>query len=407
MARAGVGLRRRSCHWLSSPALPGPARPTSSRTARGSSTTRTCRRIPDTASSVATRSPTGASRRRPRAAGRCRAGLAPSPTSSAPPPSATGWTRGWSRPIVQTESAGNPTAVSPKGARGLMQLMPERAAELGVRDSFDPTQNVDGGVRHMRDLLQRFRGDVTLALAAYNAGEAAVRNHGGVPPYAETREYVRRVRALYSGAGQVDVRRRSPSSRRPSASTARSPRTARSPSRTCPRAPARPLPALLALPPATALRRSAAMSSPSLGLLDHRRDPARPPAPRSVLPARLTSFASPATASRLRSRQILGALASRHGSGTTWWREAARHDLDLPDFSPSPTIQPRDGERPARAGHEGPIPAPTRPARSGFSRRSTSSSARARSGSPRARQARTSPSLATDASGLWRAMSSK
>jgi soluble lytic murein transglycosylase len=102
--------------------------------------------------------------------------------------------------IVQTESAGNPTAVSPKGARGLMQLMPERAAELGVRDSFDPVQNVDGGVRHMRDLLQRFGGDVTLALAAYNAGEAAVRTHGGVPPYAETREYVRRVRALYSGS---------------------------------------------------------------------------------------------------------------------------------------------------------------------------------------------------------------
>jgi soluble lytic murein transglycosylase-like protein len=84
-----------------------------------------------------------------------------------------------------------------------MQLMPERAAELGVRDSFDPTQNVDGGVRHMRDLLQRFGGDVTLALAAYNAGEGAVRAHGGVPPYAETREYVKRVRALYSGAGQI------------------------------------------------------------------------------------------------------------------------------------------------------------------------------------------------------------
>ena len=105
--------------------------------------------------------------------------------------------------IVQTESAGNPGAVSPKGARGLMQLMPERAAELGVRDSFDPVQNVDGGVRHMRDLLQRFGGDVTLALAAYNAGEAAVRNYGGVPPYAETQEYVRRVRALYSGAGSL------------------------------------------------------------------------------------------------------------------------------------------------------------------------------------------------------------
>src|SRR5262245_17116985 len=99
--------------------------------------------------------------------------------------------------MVQTESAGNPTAVSPKGARGLMQLMPERAALLGVRNSFDPSQNVDGGVRHMRDLLQRFGGDVTLALAAYNAGEAAVRAYGGVPPFPETREYVRRIRAMY------------------------------------------------------------------------------------------------------------------------------------------------------------------------------------------------------------------
>jgi Transglycosylase SLT domain/Domain of unknown function (DUF4124) len=103
--------------------------------------------------------------------------------------------------IVQTESAGNPTAVSPKGARGLMQLMPERAALLGVRNSFDPSQNMDGGVRHVRDLLQGFGGDVTLALAAYNAGEAAVRSYGGVPPFAETREYVRRVRALYDAAG--------------------------------------------------------------------------------------------------------------------------------------------------------------------------------------------------------------
>jgi soluble lytic murein transglycosylase-like protein len=84
-----------------------------------------------------------------------------------------------------------------------MQLMPERAVELGVRDSFDPQQNVDGGVRHMRDLLQRFGGDVTLALAAYNAGEAAVRSYGGVPPFTETREYVRRVRTLYNGGGSL------------------------------------------------------------------------------------------------------------------------------------------------------------------------------------------------------------
>src|SRR5262249_6709682 len=93
-----------------------------------------------------------------------------------------------------------------KGARGLMQLMPERAALLGVRNSFDPSQNVDGGVRHMRDLLQSFGGDVTLALAAYNAGEAAVRSYGGVPPYPETREYVRRVRARYDGGGSWSPR---------------------------------------------------------------------------------------------------------------------------------------------------------------------------------------------------------
>jgi len=101
--------------------------------------------------------------------------------------------------VITVESRGNPRAVSPKGARGLMQLMPERAAELGVRDSFDPAQNVDGGVRHLRDLLQRFAGDVTLALAAYNAGEEAVRAYRGIPPYRETQDYVRRVRGLYDG----------------------------------------------------------------------------------------------------------------------------------------------------------------------------------------------------------------
>jgi Transglycosylase SLT domain/Domain of unknown function (DUF4124) len=101
--------------------------------------------------------------------------------------------------VVSVESGGNPRAVSRKGAQGLMQLMPQRSAELGVRNAFDPEQNVDGGVRHLRDLLQRFRGDVTLALAAYNAGEEAVRNYRGVPPYAETQEYVRRIRALYEG----------------------------------------------------------------------------------------------------------------------------------------------------------------------------------------------------------------
>ncbi len=102
--------------------------------------------------------------------------------------------------VVQVESGGNPQAVSPRGALGLMQLMPARAAALGVRDVFDPRANLDGGVRHLRALLTRYEGDLTLALAAYNAGEEAVRLHGGVPPYSETREYVRKILALYTPA---------------------------------------------------------------------------------------------------------------------------------------------------------------------------------------------------------------
>jgi len=105
--------------------------------------------------------------------------------------------------VILVESAGNPGAVSSKGAQGLMQLMPARAAALGVKHAFDPTENLDGGVRHLRDLLRSFSGDLTLALAAYNAGEAAVRSYRGVPPYAETQAYVRRVRGLYEGTGAL------------------------------------------------------------------------------------------------------------------------------------------------------------------------------------------------------------
>jgi soluble lytic murein transglycosylase-like protein len=104
------------------------------------------------------------------------------------------------RAVVQVESGGNPRAVSSKGAQGLMQLTPARAALLGVADVFDPRANLDGGVRHLRDLLLRFDGNVSLALAAYNAGEDAVRLHGGVPPFAETQEYVRKVLSLYAPA---------------------------------------------------------------------------------------------------------------------------------------------------------------------------------------------------------------
>jgi hypothetical protein len=108
--------------------------------------------------------------------------------------------------VVQVESGGNPRAVSPKGARGLMQLMPARAEALGVRDSFDPGANLDGGVRHLRELLTRFSGDLTLALAAYNAGEEAVRLHNGVPPFPETQAYVRKVLAIYSPAASPAAR---------------------------------------------------------------------------------------------------------------------------------------------------------------------------------------------------------
>lgn len=102
--------------------------------------------------------------------------------------------------VVRVESGGNPRAVSPKGALGLMQLMPARATMLGVADVFDPRANLDGGVRHLRDLLARYAGNVRLALAAYNAGEEAVRRFGGIPPYRETQEYVRKVLSLYAGA---------------------------------------------------------------------------------------------------------------------------------------------------------------------------------------------------------------
>jgi soluble lytic murein transglycosylase-like protein len=100
--------------------------------------------------------------------------------------------------VIRAESAFNPTAVSRTGARGLMQLMPKTAVALGVRDSFNPRQNIDGGVRHLRYLLDRYPGNVALAIAAYNAGEAAVDAHRGIPPYAETQQYVQRV--LHGGA---------------------------------------------------------------------------------------------------------------------------------------------------------------------------------------------------------------
>ena len=102
--------------------------------------------------------------------------------------------------VIRVESGFNARAVSPKGARGLMQLMPQTASILGVRDSFDPKDNIDGGVRHLRGLLDQYGNNIPLVLAAYNAGEGAVNRHGGIPPYAETQAYVERIMSLIGGA---------------------------------------------------------------------------------------------------------------------------------------------------------------------------------------------------------------
>jgi soluble lytic murein transglycosylase-like protein len=100
------------------------------------------------------------------------------------------------RSVMQTESAFDALAVSRAGALGLMQLMPEVAAEMGVEDPFDPRQNVMGGVKYLRRLLDLYRGNVRLALASYNAGATNVTHYGGVPPFPETQRYVKKVTRL-------------------------------------------------------------------------------------------------------------------------------------------------------------------------------------------------------------------
>ena len=97
------------------------------------------------------------------------------------------------RSVIRQESGGNPKAISRTGARGLMQLMPATAEQLGVKDSFSAEQNVHGGAEYLRTLLEHYHGDAILALAAYNAGPQAVERYHGVPPYRETQQYVRRV----------------------------------------------------------------------------------------------------------------------------------------------------------------------------------------------------------------------
>ena len=99
--------------------------------------------------------------------------------------------------IIRAESNGNRFAISRKGAQGMMQLMPFTSKRMKVSDPFDPVENIEGGVKYIKELLGTFGGNVTYAVAAYNAGPAAVRKYGGIPPYQETRTYVKRVMDYY------------------------------------------------------------------------------------------------------------------------------------------------------------------------------------------------------------------
>src|SRR5512140_2881508 len=106
--------------------------------------------------------------------------------------------------IIKAESNGQRTAVSPKGAKGVMQLMPFTSKRLRVNDPFDPIENIEGGIKYIKELLVAFEGDLTNTVAAYNAAPPAVRKYGGVPPYQETRLYVRRVMDLYRQYSAVE-----------------------------------------------------------------------------------------------------------------------------------------------------------------------------------------------------------
>ena len=127
------------------------------------------------------------------------------------------------RAVIAVESAGDASALSHKGAVGLMQLMPSTAGSMYVTDAVDPAQNIQGGTRYLRTLANQFNGDMVLVLAAYNAGPEAVRKYAGVPPFAETRDYVRKVMQRYNQYKLESVRRGSlaAAERRPGASEPR------------------------------------------------------------------------------------------------------------------------------------------------------------------------------------------
>jgi hypothetical protein len=106
--------------------------------------------------------------------------------------------------IMKVESDFNPYALSRKGAMGLMQLMPQTAVDMNVRNSFNPEENIYGGVKYLKYLLDRYEGNVSLALAAYNSGETAVKRWGTIPPFPETQNYVQKIMKLYNGSGMTN-----------------------------------------------------------------------------------------------------------------------------------------------------------------------------------------------------------